>query len=104
MKDIFKKILQKVSFFTTNPDTDWRRMTVVLLIIALGSFAWNVYFYFEVQQQIAESEVVSKSRTSRVGAQNDEIQQVIEKYEKKKTDQASLISNKVYKLEDPSVL
>lgn len=104
MQEYIKKIIKKVSFFTTQPDSDWRKVCIVLLILATGSLAWNVYFYFRIQEKIAESEVVQKSKVSIIGARQNEVQQIIEVYEKKKSAQATLITEKLLRLEDPSVL
>ncbi|MBU3668782.1 MAG: hypothetical protein FGM57_02325 [Candidatus Taylorbacteria bacterium] len=104
MQESLKKIVQKISFFTTKPDVDWRRMFTILILVAVVSLGWNVYFYFVVQRQIAESEIVMKNKVGTSGAREDEVQEVVNQYEKRKADQTSLITNKSFKLEDPSVL
>ncbi len=104
MQEYIKKIVKKISFFTTQPDLDWRRMCAILLILATASLVWNVYFYFNIQDKIAKSEIVQKSKVNIIGAKQNEVQEIIGVYEKKKSAQAALITEKLFRLEDPSVL
>ncbi len=104
MQELLTKFLKKVSFVTTQPESDWKKISSLLLILALCSFGWNVYFYFNIQNKIQESEVVQRTRSGLVGARQDEVQEIINMYEKKKALQSSLITNKSFRLEDPSVL
>jgi CHASE3 domain sensor protein len=104
MQELLTKLLKKVSFVTTQPESDWKKIFLLLFILALCSFGWNVYFYYNIQDKIKESEVVQKARSGSVGARQDEVQEIINMYEKKKTLQSSLITNKSFRLEDPSVL
>ncbi len=104
MQETIKKIANKISFFTTHPDVDWRRMFTTLMVLTVFSVTWNIYFYFTIQDKIRESEITQKTRTGAVGAREDDVQDVINTYEKKKSIQSSLITDKVFRLEDPSVL
>jgi hypothetical protein len=76
----------------------------VLAVLAVASFIWNIYFYFSVQSDIKTAESADNSRSALSGAQEDEIRKTITRFENKKADQQSLIMNKGFKLEDPSVL
>lgn len=104
MQELCNKFLKKVSFVTTQPESDWKKIFSLLLILAVCSFGWNVYFYYNIQGKIKESEVVQKVRSGTVGARQDEVQEIINMYEKKKALQSTLITNKSFRLEDPSVL
>ncbi len=104
MQEAIKKIVHKASFFTTHPDVDWKRMFTTLMVLTLFSIVWNIHFYFTIQDKIRESEITQKTRTGVVGAREDDVQEVINMYEKRKNTQSSLITDKVFRLEDPSVL
>lgn len=104
MREKIKELLQKISFVTNRPEVDWPRMFTILVVIGFFSVAWNVYFYFMVQANIAASESASKDRISSAITREDEIKDVIQIYEDKKTKQSKLFESQTYKLEDPSVL
>jgi ribonuclease HI len=56
MQDKITKILKQASIFTTDPDKDWRRIFVGLIVITVSVSVWSFFFYRQVNQDIQVSE------------------------------------------------
>ncbi len=104
MQDKVKEILKRFSFVTNQPESDWPKLFLCLVLIGIVSLVWNIYFYFAVQADIAASENSSRTRAAAIATKEDEIREVIQTFEDKKANQTKLLESKSYKLEDPSVL
>ncbi|MCF7865752.1 MAG: hypothetical protein K9M11_04610 [Candidatus Pacebacteria bacterium] len=107
MKNKLKEILEKLSIFTTDPDKDWRRMFLSFVSLILISFTWSVFFYIRTKQEIADSESLRGSSLNSVaGEREDELRNLIMKFEAKKMENDAVVSgvrdSSVLELGDPS--
>lgn len=107
MQDKIKQIFIRASIFTTDPDRDWRRLFIGLVIIVLGISIWSFNFYAQINQDIKASEVKRpKNAGSVVSEQKDELHSLVIELEAKKAKSEAVIrgeySSAVSKIVDPS--
>jgi hypothetical protein len=56
MKYTLTEYIQKISIYTTDPDTDWKRIFSVLLIVLLGVSIWSFSFFSQIRNGIIDFE------------------------------------------------
>lgn len=92
MQDKIKKIPQYISFYTTNPDTDWKRMFLYTCVVVLLIIGWSLSFYTIVKKDIQESEVLKTTKTGGVVLESEtSLQSVISVMEEKKIKNMKII-------------
>ena len=107
MQEKLKQIFKGASMFTTNPDSDWRRLFLGLILIILGLMTWSFFFYAQVKQDIEDSGAQKVRSTGGVSsAQEDELRDLILELETKKSANGGVIDGSyvpaVLKTSDPS--
>jgi hypothetical protein len=73
MQDKITKILKQASIFTTDPDKDWRRIFVGLIVITVSVSVWSFFFYRQVNQDIQVSETKRPKNAGAVVAERSTI-------------------------------
>lgn len=92
MQDKLNKIKEKISFYTTNPDNDWKRLFVYIVIAVLLVMVWSLYFYLIVKKDIHDSEVIRTPRSGGVVLESEnDLQSVISSMEAKKEKNLKII-------------
>lgn len=107
MQDKITKILKQASIFTTDPDKDWRRIFVGLIVITVSVSVWSFFFYRQVNQDIQVSETKRpKNAGAVVVEQGDELRRLISDLELKKAKNEAVVKGEyvelVQKIIDPS--
>jgi uncharacterized protein YpmS len=107
MQDKLKEIIKKISIFTTDPDKDWRRLFIALICITVGVFAWSLFFYTKIQQDIADSELGrAKSPSTITTEQESELRDLIIELEEKKKKNSGVVNGtsrtSIQETRDPS--
>lgn len=92
MQDKIKKIGEKIFFFTTDPDRDWRRMFSLLVLFVIISFIWNIYFFFNVREDIRAADAVQANVPTSTVGQEDEVKKTINLYNAKAAKNKALFN------------
>lgn len=100
-----EKILEKLkglSIITRHPNRDWHKISAVLLVLAVVSLVWNIYFYFSVRSAVEKSSAINVTSSNPNIGKESEINKTLRIYEEKKTVHDSIKSSPAVRLEDPA--
>ncbi len=98
-----KEILEGLKIITRHPNRNWRKVFIVLALLALISLVWNIFFFFEVRSAIMQADISSSLPFVSGDAKDSEISKTLKMYEEKKARFEKLYNNRPEVLEDPAV-
>lgn len=98
-----KEIIEKMKIVTRHPNRNWRKILLLLISLALISFAWNIYFFFSVKSAITQADIsASLPQTGNISKEN-EINKILKFYDEKRVKFNQIENNRAPILEDPAV-
>ncbi len=103
MKNKINIYIKKLSFITAQPDSDWLRVFIILILLAAFSLGWNIYFYFSVKHDIEN--VVSNSvvKPSALGpSTEEEMRDIIKKYDSRAAESQAAAAGSSPEVADPA--
>ena len=94
MNDKLKKISEYMSFYTTNPDSDWKRLFTYMSIAVGLILCWSLYFYIIVKKDIHESETLKVPRSAGIVLESENsLKNVITVMEEKRLQNSAILNN-----------
>ncbi len=108
MKYTLTEYIQKISIYTTDPDTDWKRIFSVLLIVLLGVSIWSFSFFSQIRNGIIDFEnQAPKNPGGVIDVQRNEIDSFIREYSEKEKFNKGIVDGtyipSVVEIRDPSL-
>jgi hypothetical protein len=105
MKNI--SIIDKIKSFRIikkQPDGDWRSIVFIMIILIFISLLWNGYFYLEVRSDIDDTyKTTNVPASNPLGDSSQEINLIMDDYEKKRIFTEMIGEGQVEAVPDPSV-